>query len=69
MKPFVLRAATDPAVFDIPLTVSAAAPEGWLSARVSVNGGEPFKTPVVDGRLVWEVPPADGTAVSVRKDR
>ena len=67
---FSLDSLPDPAVFDVPLTLVCDAPSGWDSARVtrSADGAETsFRLPAVNGRLVFDAPPAS-TRFSVRKD-
>ena len=64
---FALGGLSDPKVFDVPLTIVCAAPEGWTSARIFRTEGDaaptaaPFASvPVVDGRIVFDVPPSNG---------
>ena len=67
---FSLEGLPDPAVFDVPLSLVCAAPDGWASARIvrsAPDGDVAFRVPVVEGRLVFDVPPAPAR-FSVRKD-
>ena len=67
---FSLEGLPDPAVFDVPLSLVCAAPDGWASARIvrsAPDGDAAFRVPVVEGRLVFDVPPAPAR-FSVRRD-
>ena len=67
---FSLEGLPDPAVFDVPLSLVCAAPDGWASAHIvrsAPDGDAAFRVPVVEGRLVFDVPPAPAR-FSVRRD-
>ena len=67
---FSLGGLPDPTVFDVSLTLVCDAPPGWASARVTRAADSretSLRVPVVNGRLVFEVPPAPAR-FSVRKD-
>lgn len=65
---FHLDVKTDPAQYDIPLTIVATVPFSWQSAKVIVIGGSEKKVVAKSGRIVFEVPPKSAN-ISIVKDR
>ena len=65
---FHLDVKTDPAQYDVPLTLVATVPFSWQSAKVIVIGGTEKKVVVKSGRIVFDVPPK-GANISIVKDR
>ena len=57
---------TDPAVYDEPLTLVAAVPDGRDSVVLEVAGAAPRRVPAVDGRAVFDLAPAASLSFLLR---
>jgi len=62
-----LTAKTDPALYDMPLTLSTKLPESWKSCEAS-QGGAKLETKIVDGAVRYQAMP-DGAEIILKPSK